>query len=181
MMSLVADDSNAMIGVLAADGPFPEWREELDLFGRLIGSWDIQGRFFDSEGAIEDEHQAEWHFGWVLEGRVIQDVLIRPARSLRTNGEPAQEYGTSLRVFEPRTGTWLVTWIAPVSARLVNLVARSQGEEISIEGPGPEGGLYRWTFSEISPAGFLWQGYQSEDDGANWLLGQEMTATRQTR
>ena len=39
--------SPAMMEALHADGPFPEHADKLMLFGRLVGSWDIVGRFFD--------------------------------------------------------------------------------------------------------------------------------------
>jgi hypothetical protein len=36
-----------MIKTLQAGGPLPEYEEKLMLFGRLVGSWDIVGRFLD--------------------------------------------------------------------------------------------------------------------------------------
>jgi hypothetical protein len=56
-------------------------------FGRLAGSWDTVGRFFDEEGNVLRELTGQWHFGWVPEGRVIQDVLMSPALAER---QPAQ-------------------------------------------------------------------------------------------
>jgi len=29
------------------------------------------------------EQRGEWHFGWVLEGRAIQDVILAPPREER--------------------------------------------------------------------------------------------------
>jgi hypothetical protein len=37
--------ASAMIEALKADGPLPEHAQKLMLFGRLVGSWDIEGRF----------------------------------------------------------------------------------------------------------------------------------------
>jgi hypothetical protein len=33
-----------MIELLRADGPSPEYADKLMLFGRLVGSWDIEGK-----------------------------------------------------------------------------------------------------------------------------------------
>ena len=67
-----------MIETLRAEGPHPQYADKLMLFGRLVGNWDIEGRAFDESGNVIREVTGEWHFGWVLEGRVIQDVLIAP-------------------------------------------------------------------------------------------------------
>ncbi|MGH3402549.1 MAG: hypothetical protein ACRDRJ_08585 [Streptosporangiaceae bacterium] len=171
-------DSSMMLDALAADGSFPAWRKQLDLFGQFVGSWDIDGRFFRRDGTLETRYRGEWHFGWVLEGRAVQDVLIRPSRSLRGPGESSWEYGTTLRVFDPDSGGWLVIWIAPVSFGFVNLIGRAHEEEIWIEGHGPEGDLYRWVFSDITADRFLWQGSQSGDGGKSWFRGHEMIASR---
>ena len=82
--STAATSSAAMIEALEADGPYPEFASKLALFGRLVGSWDLVGRNFDENGAVVRESTGEWHFGWVLEGRVIQDVIISPPRGGRS-------------------------------------------------------------------------------------------------
>jgi hypothetical protein len=118
---------SAMIEALAADEPFPDYADRLGLFGRLIGSWDVEGRFFDESGSVTREQTGEWHFGWVLEGRVTQDVLICPPREGRAPDEPSREYGTTLRVFDPRIDCWRVTFVAPVNGATVNLIALPEG------------------------------------------------------
>ena len=72
--------SSDMIEALAAQGPFTEYADKLMLFGRLVGGWDIEGKYFNAEGQVTQERQGEWHFGWVLEGRAIQDVILTPPR-----------------------------------------------------------------------------------------------------
>ena len=65
----------------------------------------------DGQG-VRRETSAEVHFGWVLEGRAIQDVWIAPA--LRA-GTAASElmHGTTLRVYDPQQDLWQITWIIP--------------------------------------------------------------------
>jgi len=41
-----------MLEALQAEGPFPDHASKLMLFGRLVGSWDIEGRFFDRDGHV---------------------------------------------------------------------------------------------------------------------------------
>lgn len=175
---LQASAAGGFLGALAAARPFAEHAAKMALFGRLVGSWDIEGRFFGQDGRVEESHQGEWHFGWVLEGRAVQDVLIRPPRAGRAESQVSGEYGTTVRIYDPGIDAWRVIWMASVSGRVVNLIAREHGDQIWIEGTGPEGNPYRWTFSQITGDSFRWQGYVSEDVGATWFKGQEMTARR---
>ena len=167
-----------MIEALRADGPHPDHADKLMLFGRLVGSWDIVGRFFDEEGNVTKESSGEWHFGWVLEGRVIQDVIITPPREGREPGQQSREYGTTIRAYDPKIDGWRVTFVAPVYGATVNLIARERGDEIWLEGRSPENDLFRWTFSEFSDNGVRWQGYVSKDEGRTWIRGEEIVLTR---
>jgi hypothetical protein len=167
-----------MIDALAADGPLAEHAAKLRLFGRLVGSWHIVGRFFDEAGNVTRERRGEWHFGWVLEGRAIQDVLISPPRDEREDGEPSHEYGTTIRVYDPRIDGWRVTFISPLFGATVNLIAREHGAEIWLEGRAPDSRLYRWTFSDITTESARWQGFTSSDEGLTWLRDEEILLSR---
>jgi len=170
--------ASAMIEALQADGPFPEYADNLMLFGRLVGSWDIEGRFLDEEGNVIREGTGEWHFGWVLEGRVIQDVLIAPPREGRERGQPSRSYDTAIRAYDPSIDGWRVTVVAPVYGATVNLIARERGDEIWLEGLGPENKTVRWTFSEFSDERVRWQGFVSKDGGSTWVRDEEIILNR---
>lgn len=167
-----------MIDALEADGPHPEHADKLMLFGRLVGSWDIDGRFFDESGNVTKESVGEWHFGWVLEGRAIQDVLITPPRQGRERGEQSSEYGTTIRAYDARIDGWRVTFVAPVHGGTVNLIAREHGDEIWLEGRSPDNDLFRWTFSEFSDERVRWQGFVSKDEGRTWIRDEEIVLHR---
>ena len=168
-----------MIEALTAAGPLPEYADKLMLFGRLVGGWDIEGRHFNSDGQVTKEQRGEWHFDWVLEGRAIQDVILTPSREeRRKNGTPAEEYGTTVRFYDPRIDAWRVTFIAPVFGGIVNLIARSVGDEIVLEGRAPDNKLYRWVFSDITDQTFRWSGYLSADEGRTWHMEEEIRGRR---
>ena len=167
-----------MIEALESEGPDPELADKLQLFGRLIGSWDIEGRFFDEHGNVDKESMGEWHFGWVLEGRVIQDVIITPPREGREPGEHSRAYDTAIRAYDPRIDAWRVTVVAPIYGAVVNLIARAHGDEIWLEGRSPDNNLIRWTFSEFTDERVRWQGFVSKDDGRTWVRGEEIILTR---
>jgi len=67
---------------LAASGPDVDYAEKLMLFGQFVGDWEVDFTVYGPDGTREIE-RAEWHFGWVLQGRAIQDVFIIPRRADR--------------------------------------------------------------------------------------------------
>src|ERR671937_1700984 len=170
--------SAAMIEALQADGPFPDYADKLMLFGRLVGSWDIAGRFFDEEGNVIKESTGEWHFGWALDGRAIADVLISPPRGEREPREPSKAYDLAIRVYDPKIDAWRVTATFPIYGATVNLIAREHSNEIWQEGRSPENNLLRWTFSDFSDARVRWQGYVSKDEGETWIRDEEIILHR---
>jgi hypothetical protein len=171
-------DSKMMISMLDASEPYDEYADELMTFGQFVGSWDIEATFFEHDGSVLTTLRGEWHFGWVLEGRAIQDVFITPSREERRVGKPEREYGSSFRMYDARSNTWRVTWFAPVAGAVVDLTARRGSDEIVLEGSDPAGALHRWIFSEIESDRFTWHGFESKDGGRTWPLVQRMVARR---
>jgi hypothetical protein len=173
-----------MIAALEASGPSPEHADKLMLFGQFVGAWDLDITLFDLDGSMQMEGRGEWLFGWVLEGRAVQDVLIRPPRAERAEssaGEQAREFwewGTTIRVYDPKSDSWRVTWIAPVQGRATTLTARAVGSDIVLESDEREPLAFRWSFTDITPDSCVWRGSASDDGGASWLLLQEMQMRR---
>jgi hypothetical protein len=167
---------------LEADGPTPGYESELALFGRFVGSWAMNGWMADG-ARRRTTFEGEWHFGWVLGGLGVQDVLTwRPAGSDRPVGA-----GTSVRIFVPATRTWWVTWQAPTTGEVSALHARAKGRDVVIDGHWTAGEQWRargpqsrfeWRFTEIEAEAFTWQGRRSEDGGASWRLVEEMKLSR---
>jgi hypothetical protein len=60
-----------LAGLLVSDGLRAEFVEPFNL---LIGSWDLGVTWHDDEGAVVRRTQGEWHFGWALDGRAVEDV-----------------------------------------------------------------------------------------------------------
>ena len=164
------------IEILAASGPHPSLGRHADTYGRVIGSWagELRNHMIDppASGTIEV------HFGWVLEGRAIQDVWITPARKDRNRVEPTLDwYGTTLRVFDPKSESWRARWTDPVSQLVVDLEGRRVGDDIVQI--GTRGGQpIRWTFSAIEERFFRWQGHILQPDGISWKLEVDMQLRR---
>jgi hypothetical protein len=156
-----------MLSNLTASGPHLDVAEKQDLYGRLLGSWDIHNRQFDESTGAWQENELTWHFGRILDGLGVQDVL----RSERGSG-------TTVRVYDRHLGAWRVNWFGPVRGDFATLVGRPYDDGIHQDGSGADGRSLRWNFSDIRPDGFRWSGYTSDDDGATWRLEQEMRARR---
>jgi hypothetical protein len=153
--------------------------DEDDLYGFLIGSWELDLVAHDDDGNVT-RSTGEANFARVLEGRAIQDVFINPKRSDRTPDSPkfGNWYGTTFRYFDPTIRAWRVFWVNPDDGIRAELIAHRRGNDIVQEGHFPDGTPIRWTFSEITPDSCLWRGERLEPDGKTWRLQVEFRARR---
>jgi hypothetical protein len=168
------------LDALGANGPAADRAGKMDLYGRFVGSWDLDVTQFPDNGARR-QRQGEWHFGWTLEGRAIQDVWIVPSRGELRHGDAAanaNSYGTTLRVYDPRIDAWQIQWTDPVTQNFLHMIGRRHGDDIVQLGTRPDGKPIRWSFSEITPASFHWRGEISDDEAATWRLNVEFLARR---
>jgi hypothetical protein len=95
---------------LAASGRSSEIPESADSYGWLIGSWELDVLHYVIDVTARGL-KAEAHFGWVLEGRAVQEVWIMPPRSQRTT-DPDRALnmcGTTIRVWDPLIQAWRVS------------------------------------------------------------------------
>jgi hypothetical protein len=171
---------SAFLDALGADGPAADRNSKMDLYGRFVGSWDLDVTQISDDG-VARRRKGEWHFGWVLEGRAVQDVWIVPPCGELRRGDAAanvNSYGTTLRVYDPRIDAWLIQWTDPVTQNFLQMTGRAQGEDIVQFGARPDGTPIRWRFVNIAPNSFRWLGEISADGGASWRLHVEFLAQR---
>jgi hypothetical protein len=174
--------SSGLIASLHSDGPAPEHAEALTLYGQFIGDWDADIVTRTPDG-VRHQGQGEIHFGWVLEGRAVQDIWMIPRRSGRRADAPAMPvagnwYGTTIRVYDPALDAWRIYWIDPATNAYYQQIGRRQGADIVQEGATEKGALSRWSFTGITPDSFHWKGEASFDMGASWRLLVEVVARR---
>jgi hypothetical protein len=170
---------SSLASVLAAAGRSPEVPEALDCYGWLIGSWQLEVRnYWGDVRALG--LRAEAHFGWVLEGRAVQDVWILPRRRERTAeiDRAKNAYGTTLRVWDSALQAWRITWINPVTGARADLVGRWSGKDVVQVGTRGDGTPVRWIFSEITGDSFRWTGESLQADARTWTIEGEFGARR---
>ena len=174
--------SSGLGAALLAGGPAPEHADSLKLYGQFVGDWDADVVTYSPDGASH-RGQGEIHFGWVLEGRAIQDVWMIPRRKDRVAGAPTMPvagnwYGTTLRVYDPGLNAWRIFWIDPGTNAFRQQIGRGQGRNIVQEGTTESGAFTRWSFVDITPSSFHWTGEVSSDKGNTWRTVVEVYARR---
>lgn len=161
---------NGVLQYLPADGPHADLGTQADLYGQFLGSWDLDNHQYDEQRGEWFDTKGEVHFAWILGGRAVQDLW----------GSPERAFGTTIRAYDKTIDAWRIHWFAPYWASFCTLIGRSDGDRITQEGEQADGRPIRWSFSEITPDSFTWQGHISDDSGTTWRLEQEMHARRRT-
>lgn len=162
---------NDFIDSLISAEKSPRMPDEFDYFGRLVGSW----TFDYTDCRTDRKTTGEWHFSRVLEGMAIQDVIILPSRQLRKSQvpDPLEEYGVTLRLFNPSTKFWDIVYC--YTGKIMRLEARKENEKIVLTDLDNE--RRKWVFIQIGETSFHWQNITVQDDGG-WQINADLRATR---
>ena len=169
--------SDGLIEALHVDGPARQYAEQLGLYGRFVGSWDVTWAAIGPDGRPVTA-RGELHSGWVLGGRAIQDVWMMPGRGVRDVEHAGLSFhGSALRFFDAGLGAWRCTWIDPVMSRVRRFIGREVDGDIVMLCTEDEPQL-RWRFTDITRDAFTWRGEISHDGGATFMPDEEMRITR---
>jgi hypothetical protein len=156
---------------LLAEKPSEKNRDQLMLFGQFVGQWEFEGVEYREDGSRGTD-KGEIHFGWVLQGRAVQDVWMEHERS----DKGPLVYGTTVRFYDPGIDAWRMTWLDPVNGSMRALTGRKVADEIVLESKGSDGTQIRWIFSQIKPDSFHWRGEKLT--GEKWRVYEELNARR---
>jgi hypothetical protein len=168
-------DADDLAFFLHAAGPAPRHDEQLSLFGRFIGTWDVEwhGRDLNGEPATM---VGELRFGWVLGGHAVQDVWRVPSTT-QVEAGVRPFYGTTVRFYDPSINAWRSTWIDPLNGRVRRFIGRPVDADIVLDGLDDKP-FERWTFRDVTPDSFRWTGEVSDDDRRTWRLDEQMLIHR---
>ncbi len=169
--------ASGLVDALHVTGPAAEHAGKLMLFGRFVGSWNLEWSGIGADGQPATM-LGELHFGWVLGGRAVQDVWIVPGRGRPGEGVPPLAfYGSAIRFYDPAHDAWRSTWVEPVNGRVRRFIGRAEYNDIVLLSDEDDPHL-RWRFTGITTDFFRWQAEISHDGGATWSFDEEMLATR---
>ena len=163
-----------MIGALQAAGPHASLGDEAKVFDRLAGTWDGEYNEFSKDGKTT-RSSGEWTFGWVTDGRAMQDLFI-----IHPSKQGDERYiGTTLRYFDPKSRTWSVTFIDPENDVAETLKGGAVGDDrIVLSSQDASGKQRRWSLVDIGPDSWVFRDEVSRDDGKTWRLLEEDRMTR---
>ena len=162
------NEPTGFMTALHSEGPADDRARQLELYGWLIGDWVMDATVHHLDDGTTFKGSGEIHFGWVLQGRAIQDVWILPGVF----------HGTTLRIYDPGLGAWHILWSDPLRQFYTRQLGRAQGSDIVQIGTNDSGVTLRWSFTDITPDTFRWLGESSPDDGKSWHLQAEFHARR---
>lgn len=157
-----------MVRTLQAVGPHPSLVDQANVFGRFVGTWDVDYGEISEDGKIT-HYPGELVVGWVMDGHALQDLFITDPTS--PGGQ--RTMGTTLRYFDNKSGKWHVTYIEPPMNGVVQLTGGQEGDRVVLYGDGRKGSKLRWSFNDIKDNSFTWRGERSRDGGKTWKLVEE--------
>jgi hypothetical protein len=171
----LADSRRDMMMALPASGPHPSLGDEARAFDRLVGTWDCDYSFHSEDGTITHA-SGELRFGWILDGRALQDIWITYPKG----PEEERLIGTSVRFFDAKTRMWRVVFVLPALGQITLVEGRAEGDRIVLEGQAA-GSQRRWSFNDIRDNSFVWRGEKSRDGGKTWRVVEEHHMKRRAR
>jgi hypothetical protein len=150
-------------------GPHPSLGDEAKLFGRLVGTWEVKYTDFSKDGKVS-HRSGELIVGWVMDGRVIQDLWIVDPSGARKE----REVYADLRYFDPKSRTWPAIFIDPEHASVARFTNEPQRDDrIVLDTQDFDGTETRWSINDLRPDSFLWREEESSDGGKTWRLEAE--------
>lgn len=146
-------------------------------FGRLVGRWHLEWHGFTPKGGPVTT-TGSLSFGWVLDGRVVQDVWAVPSVAAGPGGDATTGFhGSTLRFFDPAIDAWRSTWVEPINARVRKFIGKEHDGRLTLLSVDGDPHL-RWTFLDVTTNSFTWTGECSTDGGHTWTEEERMLAGR---
>jgi hypothetical protein len=158
-----------MVAALKAMGPHRSLGDQANVFGHFVGTWDGEYTEYSKDGK-KTRSSGEWIFGWVMDGRAIQDLFIIHPSAARSE----RYMGTTLRYFDPKSATWSVTFIDPENNAVETLTGGAVGDDrIVLLSADADGKERRWSLVDIRTDSWVFRDEVSLDGGKTWRLREE--------
>ena len=155
---------------------------ELMHWGKLVGQWAVEGESLKRDGSgWEPSGAADWDFFWAFNGWGIQDNYTSPPLSQPLDDESKRQHGINLRVYNPNTKKWVLTWLTTASSTPSNFTASSTEDSVVMlrDKPDANGNWRRITFFDMTEETFEWKMEWSQDK-ESWLEVARIHGKRKT-
>ncbi len=158
--------ANASVVEAGSSGVARDAPPELHHWDKLIGEWSTMEEALSQDGsAWQPSKAADWNFYWSFDGWGVRDDYTSPPLSEPVKNESKRQRGTNLRIFNPATGQWVMTWLTIASTKPAGFTATSTNEEIVMlsDTANPQGFFGRITFFDMTEESFEWKLEWSKD------------------
>lgn len=148
----------------------------VEQFGRYLGDWNIEDQGLQQDGKTwAPGNGARWNFTCVGNGIAVQDFWMPNGAA----GGPPPGVGTNLRIYDPNTQQWEITWTATRSPGFSHIRAKEdEGGNIVMHYVSPEQNPpRRITFFPPTDKGWDWVMEVSLDSGETWTAVYKIKAT----
>lgn len=166
----VTNSSSDLVTALKSAAPHSSLADHTRAIDRLVGAWDVEYTDFAKDGKIRHRTGALL-FGWVLDGRVMQDLwIVDPS----TTGKEREVY-TDLFYFDPKSETWHVASIDPYAASVATFAGGAVGDDRIVLDSHDlvPNEARRWSFNDIGMNSLVFRDEASSDGGKTWKLKSE--------
>lgn len=139
-------------------------------FGKYIGNWDIQSWQLSKDGKTWSEASpARWDFRCIGNGIAVQDFWMPEGGNV----------GTNLRIYDPKTESWDITWTASKAPGVTRITAREHdnGNIIMHYISPTQQPPRRITFFPLTESGWDWVLEMSYDAEKTWIPVFKIKAT----
>lgn len=139
---------------------------ELHHWDKMIGPWSTTEERLSQDGSTwQPSKAADWNFYWSYDGWGIRDDYTSPPMSEPVEDESKRQRGTNLRIYNPKTRQWVMTWLTIASTTPASFTATSTDEEIVMlsDTANPQGFFGRITFFDMTGKSFEWKLEWSKD------------------
>jgi len=137
---------------------------------KLMGDWLTTEEGLKPDGsAWAPSKGADWSFYWSFDGWGVRDDYTSPPMSEAVEDESQRQRGTNLRIFNPTTEQWVMTWLTIGSTTPANFTATSTPEQIVMlsDVVNPQGFWHRITFFDMNEDSFEWK-LEWSNDKESW-------------
>jgi hypothetical protein len=168
--TMARDSRFEMVAALEARGPHPSLGERASVLNRLVGAWDVEYTDFSKDGKVT-HRSGELLFGWILDGRGMQDFwIVDPSVA----GKDREVY-TDLLYFDPKSRTWSTVFIDPQVGSVATFTGGAVGDDrivLDSHDLVPRE-TRRWSYNDIRPDSMVYRDEASSDGGKTWTLKSE--------
>jgi len=163
-----------LAAALEACGPNPALGSHAILIDRLTGTWDVEYTDYSGDGKV-NHRTGELTFGWVMDGRVMQDLwVVNPSAA-----DKDREVYTDLFFFDPKTNAWLSAFVDPEHPSVARFTGHTDGDNRLVFDSGDFGRVEtRWSYNDLRSDSFVYRAEVSSDGGKSWKLQSEYRMSR---